>query len=253
MAYGVVARTLIAASGICAIGWALEVIPVYRASGSIIQTAQRILANEKFSPAQLDAMVHDLTTKSGRLLLAAAESDAVTIRCRLLEDQLKRETPEFDSQESVRSDINVLRSRAAEALARSPADSFMWLAAFWLSQRGQDAGKDLGLLRMSYSTGGNEGWIAVRRSRVALGMLDKLPDELRSQALDEFVRLLRSGLYLDAANILTGPAWEVRDQLLKRLDEVDEPERRAFAKAVDAKDLPGVVIPIPEKRPDRPF
>jgi hypothetical protein len=88
---------------------------------------------------------------------------------------------------------------------------------------------------------------------LALGMLGELPDELRSQALSEFVRLLRSGLYTDAANILAGPAWEVRDQLLKRLDEVDETDRRAFAKAVDAKDLPGVDIPLSEKRPDRPF
>jgi hypothetical protein len=246
-------RALIAAFGICAIGWALDVIPVFRASDPIIQTAQRILAGEKFSSAQLDTMKRDSAVASGKLLLASAASGAVTIRSRWLEDQLRQETSKAGSQGYAPADIDELRSRAAIALALAPTDSFMWLAAFWLSPHGQVAGKELDLLRMSYSTGGNEGWIAVRRSPLALGMLDELPDELRSQGLSEFVRLLHSGLYADAANILAGPAWAVREQLLKRLDEVDETDRTAFAKAVDAKDLPGVDIPLPEKRPDRPF
>src|ERR1700753_963213 len=77
-------RVLIAALGTCAIRWALDVIPVYRASDSIIQTAQRILAGEKFTSAQLDTMIRDWDEASGKMLLASALSGAVTIRSRLL-------------------------------------------------------------------------------------------------------------------------------------------------------------------------
>jgi hypothetical protein len=249
MAYRRVARVLIATLGICTIAWALAVVPIYRADDPITETAQRILAGENFTTTQLDAMRRDLVAEAGRRRLASAESGDVTIRSRWLEDQLKRGTLKGGIQEP----MDELRSRVDIALARAPTDSFMWLAAFWVSQHDQVPAKDLDLLRMSYSTGANEGWIAIRRSPLALGMLGKLPDQLASQALGEFGRLLRSGFYADAANILAGPAWGVRDQLLKQLDGIDEVDRKAFAQAVDAKDLPGVEIALPTTRPNRPF
>jgi hypothetical protein len=181
--------------------------------------------------------------------LAAARSSSVTVRLMLLEDRLKAEPCGH-----FLSDIDDLRKAVIGALALAPTDSFMWLSAFWLNSLcGQAAVNDLDLLRMSYSTGPNEGWIAVRRSPLALGLLGKLPDELESLALSEFVGLLRSGYYTDAANILAGPAWPGHDKLLEQLDKVDESARRAFAKAVDAKGLPGVEIPVARERPNRPF
>lgn len=248
-----VVRALIVASGICPIGWAIATIPVYRADSRIIGTARRILAGDKFSSSQLEAMRRDLAAAPGKLFLASAENGAVTMRLLLLEHQLKQGTDKAGTKGVVSSDIDGLRSRIDIALGRAPTSSFVWLAGFWLSPRGQITGNDLKLLRMSYSTGPNEGWIAVRRSPLALRVLGKLPDELASRALDEFVRLIRSGFYADAANILAGPAWAVRDQLLKRLNSVDKSDREAFAKAVDAKDLPGLNIPLPEARRNRPF
>jgi hypothetical protein len=254
MMHRVVVRTLLALAGICAIAWAVGAITVFRANAGITDTAQRILSGDRFNSAQLGAMRRDLAALPQKALLASAERSAVTIRLRLLEDQLKQEQPKTGTPGPVLSDIDELRSDVGTALALTPTDSFMWLAAFWLNrQRNQVAGNDVNLLRMSYSTGPYEGWIAVRRSALALSMLGRLPDELASQALGEFVQLLRSGLYADAANILAGPAWPVRDQLLEQLDQVDESDRQAFAKAVDAKDLTGVEIPLLEKRPDRPF
>lgn len=253
MIYRVMTRTLVAALGICAIGWALEVIPVYRASSPIIEVSERILAGDDFTSAQLDAMRRDLVVAPGEPLLASAESGTVTIGLRRFEDQLKQEAPKAAAQGVVLTDVDELHSRALSALALAPTDSFMWLSLFWLSQHGEFVRNDLDLLRMSYSTGKNEGWIAVRRSPLALGMLGKLPDGLASQALGEFVRLLQSGLYTVAANILAGPAWPVRDRLLQQLGAVDEVDRNAFAKAIDAKDLPGIEIPLPETRPNRPF
>jgi hypothetical protein len=241
-------RSLIAMFGLCAIAWAADVIPIYHANVSTIQTAQRILSGDRFNSSQLRYMRAALAPLSEQPL-AIARSSSVTVRLKLLEDRLKAEPCGH-----FLSDIDDLHKGAIGALTLAPTDSFMWLAAFWLNRLcGPAAENDLDLLRMSYSTGSNEGWIAIRRSPLALSMLGKLPDELESEALGEFVGLLRSGYYADAANVLAGPAWPEHDKLLKQLDKVDESARRAFAKAVDAKGLPGVEIPVAGPRPNRPF
>jgi hypothetical protein len=245
----VVLRSLIAMFGLCAIAWAVEVIPVYHANGSTIQTAQRILLGDRFTSLQVRGMRAALAAPLSDQPLASARSSSVTVRLMLLEDRLKAEPCEH-----FLSDIDDIRKGVIGALTLAPTDSFLWLSAFWLNQLcGQAGGNGLDLLHMSYSTGPNEGWIAVRRSPLALSMLGKLPDELESEALGEFVGLLRSGYYADAANVLAGPAWPEHDKLLKQLDKVDESARRAFAKAVDPKGLPGVEIPVAGPRPDRPF
>lgn len=245
----VVLRSLIAVFGLCAIAWAIEAMPIYHANASTIQTAQRILSGDRFNASQLRDMGAALGAPPSGQPLASARSSRVTIRLMLLEDRLKTEPCEH-----FLSDIGDLRKGVIDTLTLAPTDSFMWLSGFWLSRLcGQPLERDLDLLHMSYSTGPNEGWIAIRRSPLALGMLGKLPDELQSKALGEFVGLLRSGYFVDAANILAGPAWAERDRLLQQLTKVDESDRRAFAKAVNAKDLPGVEIPVMGERPNRPF
>ena len=66
--------------------------------------------------------------------------------------------------------------------------------------------QDLTLLRMSYWSGPNEAWIAVRRNSLALGVFPSLPGDLAEQALSEFVGLVRSGLY-SACGKYPGWAW----------------------------------------------
>jgi hypothetical protein len=242
-------RSLIAMFGLCAIAWAADVIPIYRANVSTIQTAQRILSGDRFNSSQLRDISVALAAPLSDTPLALARTSSVTVRLMLLEDRLKAEPCEH-----FLSDIDDLHKGTIGALTLAPTDAFMWLAAFWLNRLcGQAAENDLDLLRMSYSTGSNEGWIAIRRSPLALSMLGKLPDGLEAEALDEFVGLLRSRYYADAANVFAGPAWPEHDKLLKQVDKVDESARRAFAKAVDARGLPGVQIPVAGPRPNRPF
>ena len=130
----------------------------------------------------------------------------------------------------------------------------MWLTDFWLKRlRGESVDRDLNLLRMSYWSGPNEGWIAVRRNPLALGVFPSLPGDLAEQALSEFVGLVRSGLYADASNILAGPGWAIHEQLLSRLVQVEEADRREFARAIASKDVGEVTVPGLEERPSRPF
>lgn len=244
-------RAFIAIFGICAIAWAIDIILIYRAEASLAGTAQGILSGDKFSSAQLNAMKRQLEAAPAKPLQASALSSAAIIRLRLLEEELKAGNREPAAALSSMAD---LQTAVSAALAQSPTNSFMWLTDFWLGRlRNPNANTDLNLLRMSYRSGPNEAWIAVRRNPLALGVFASLPSDLADQALSEFVGLVRSGLYTDASNILTGPGWAVREQLLSRLAEVDEAERRGFSRALGSKDLGGVTVPGVEKRPPRPF
>ena len=130
----------------------------------------------------------------------------------------------------------------------------MWLTEFTLKRLRGEGADDMNLLRMSYWSGRNEAWIAIRRNRLTLGIFPSLPGDLAEQAQSEFVGLVRSGLYGDAAYSLAVPGWAIREQLLGRLAPVPEAERRGFAKALELRDIDDVEIPGLEKRPARrPF
>jgi hypothetical protein len=64
---------------------------------------------------------------------------------------------------------------------------------------------------------------------------------------------VRSGFHWQAAGLLEGPGWAVRNQLVNRLSTVDLADRRVFAKALADKGIEGLVIPGVEPRPSRPF
>jgi hypothetical protein len=244
-----VQRGFIAIVGICAIVWGVDVIFVYRTDAPLVDTAQSILSGDRFSTAQLSAMKHQLDVASAIPLPASSLSSTVVMRLLLLEDQLKT-----GSRPSV-SDLTAFQAVVTAALAQSPTNSFNWLVDLWLKQLlGETAdGTTQSLLRMSYWSGPNEGWIAVKRNPVALGFFASLPSDLTEQVLSEFAGLVSSGFHAEAANILAGPGWGIRKQLLGRLARIDESDRRWFARVLASKNLDGVSIPGVDERPSRPF
>jgi hypothetical protein len=244
-------RSLIAIFGVCAIAWAIDAILVYRPGVPIADAAQRILSGDKFNAAQLSVMNRQLDSAPARRLQASALTGGVIIRLLLLEDALNA-----GNRRPSASDLVDLQAAVDAALAQSPTNSCMWLTDFWLKRlRGESANSDWKLLRMSYWSGRNEAWIAVRRNPQALGVFPSLPTDLADQALSEFVGLVRSGLYADASNILAGPGWAIHDQLLNRLAPLEEGDRRGFARVLASKNLDGVTVPGLEdrNRPSRPF
>jgi hypothetical protein len=244
-----VRRSFIAIFGICAIAWAFNAILAYRTDAPLADTAQRILSSDKFNAAQLRAMKRQLDAARARPLEASALSGAAVIRLLLLEDELRAGNRQPSALE-----IEELQMLLSAALAQSPTNSFMWLTDLWLRRlAGGSTDDDLNLLRMSYWSGPNEAWIAVRRNPLALGVFPSLPSDIAEQALSEFVGLVRSGLYADASNILAGPGWAIREQLLGRLVQIEEGDRRGFAKALASKDLDGVGVPGVDEQPSRPF
>jgi hypothetical protein len=207
------------------------------------------LSGEKFKAAQLTAVRRQLDAAPTIPLQASALSSAAVIRLLLLEDELKT-----GNRLPSAPDLVEFQMVVSAALTRSPTSSFMWLSDLWLKRlRGESADSDLNLLRMSYWSGPNEAWIAVRRNALALGVFPSLPSDLAEQALSEFIGLVRSGLYADASNILAGPGWAIHEQLLSRLVQVDEADRRGFANVIRSKDLEGVTVPGVDERASRPF
>jgi hypothetical protein len=241
-------RGFIAIPGVCAIAWAIYVIPIYRAEASIADVTQRVLSGDKFSAGQLNAIKLLLEVAPVRPLQASTLSGIAIVRARLLEDEKAAARPPSAP------DLLGLQMVVNSAIAQSPTNSFMWLTDFWLKRlHGELADSDLNLLRMSYWSGPNEAWIAARRNAIALSIFPSLNSALAEQALSEFVELVRSGLYQDASNILAGPGWAIHEQILGRLVEVEEADRRRFARVLASKDLDGVTVPGVDDRPSRPY
>jgi hypothetical protein len=128
-------------------------------------------------------------------------------------------TPE--SQALVDDRMDGLDVALRKSLSCAPADPYLWLALFWLrNTRDGFSTPNLDLLRMSYLVGPNEGWVVLKRSHIALAMFDGLPRDLADEAIAEFARLVKSELYTEAMEILSGPGWPHRDRLMAALASV---------------------------------
>jgi hypothetical protein len=244
-----VLRAVMAISGICVIIWSIGVISVLRTDALYTENTRAILSGEVFNSGQLRTMKARLDASPANLLLPSALTGAVVLRLLLVENELKTGDPA-----SHLADLGQLELSTRLALGQSPTDPLMWLVAFWVKrQLGKFAETDLALLAMSYRAGPNEGWLAVRRNWLSLSMFDSLSSELAQQAMQEFAGLVRSDFYSEAANILAGPGWAIRENLLGRLADIPEGNRRNFARVLVSKNLDGLRVPGVEQAPARPF
>ena len=120
-----------------------------------------------------------------------------------------------------------LRQAVRSALSCSPTQSFLWLLHYWLevAENGSSE-RALQYLRMSYLAGPNEGWISAKRNGFSLAIYDQLPEDIAAEIVPEFVSLVRSGFYAQAASNLSGPGWSRRAALAP----VREVRRHEFSK-----------------------
>jgi hypothetical protein len=232
-------RVLTVVAGVGAIAWGAYVLPALYTEASLRDDARQVLAGAQYTSEQTDKLRALLNAAATSKLSPSSLRDIAVIRLALAEFALQS----GDRQRTDRS-LGDLSTALSEALVENPTDSFLWLADYWLkSSRSQNGVAGLESLRMSYRQGPNESWIALRRSPLALRTYSKLPDDLAESALTEFVAIVRSGFYADAADILAGPAWPVHQKLLNRLYEVNLTDRQRLARALEPKDLDGVYVP----------
>ncbi|GKQ49989.1 hypothetical protein [Bradyrhizobium sp. Ce-3] len=211
------ARGFLAALACSSVAWGATSLPVFVAETRLDGARDLILRNVPVSDAELDDLGPLLSRTAAETdCMPAIDRSVAVIRLRLAENALA-------SGDRVDDRMGELDTAVRKSLGCAPADPYLWLVLFWLRNTRQglsDANFDL--LRMSYRLGPNEGWIVVKRSAMALAMLDALPPDLSDAVVAEFGRLVKTELYTEAIDLLKGPGWAHRDRLLAGLASVPQ-------------------------------
>lgn len=222
--------------------WGVWTFPIFWEARGIEATAGLVLQGHRFATSQLveaaataDARGHSPSVTERRSL--------AMVQLRLLEDALTN-----GDRRSLDARFAALARSTADVLEIEPSDSFFWLIYYWYSVN--TAGftpSELKLLEASYDFGPNEGWVAIRRNRLALAVFSQLSPAMAERVMTEFVGMVSSGLIVDAAANLVGPGAPIKSELLARLVVVPIAERERFARylqdnGIDAA-VPGVNLP----------
>ncbi|MCK1269278.1 MULTISPECIES: hypothetical protein [unclassified Bradyrhizobium] len=139
------------------------------------------------------------------------------------------------------------KNKVRSALCMAPTDAFLWLMLYSveLERNGLEA-RTTRFLDQSYAAGPLEGWISLRRNKLALSAFARLDEAVQIQVMAEFAHMVDSNFTEVAALNLMGVGWARREQLLRSLTDVDTIPREAFAKILLREGLkvnvPGVEI-----------
>jgi hypothetical protein len=249
--YVALTRIFVGGLGCIAVVWGLVTLPIFWRQSTLERTAQWIIKGVAYKPEALAGLVPVIeATEKATLCDPTALRSAAIIRLRIAE--LSR-----SGNAQSDTEIDAAANSVRESLSCSPADSFLWLALYWLdtTRRGYRP-DDLKYLRLSYQLGPNEGWIALKRNGITFAMLQSSPNwcdprvcilsKFSEFAIDEFAGLVRSGFYEEAAEVLTGPAWPERELILPHLAGIPEQDRRRFADLLYRR---GYDVNVPDSAP----
>jgi hypothetical protein len=209
--------------GLAALGWASFVAPIAWRQAAMAPLATKILAGERFAPGVLEPYLAAAQLDAGQgLCQPVTERALAVVRLRLAEEAISDGERNLIEQTQSDGEAAIRRS-----LSCAPTDPFLWFALFWMqNSRTGLAADNFRSLRMSYRVGANEGWLAIRRNRIAMALYPALPSDLKQAATDEFVQLVKSDFITEAADILAGSARPVSSILLPRLQGMDEKKLR---------------------------
>jgi hypothetical protein len=236
-------RLFLILTGSFAILWGLVTLPVFWEQSAIEKTAKQIIRGEQFKLEALKSEMPLIDSIDGSThCRPAGIQSAAIVRLGIAEEAIASGDRQFIDLQLKASDRQI-----RDSLSCSPADSFLWLALFWVDNNLSGLRPSyFQYLRMSYEVGPNEGWVALRRNYLAFSIFDHLPSDLADKAMREFVGLVDAQLYSETAEIFVGPAWHVRDEILSRLAEVEPKNRQAFADVLNAQ---GVDVAVPGTQP----
>jgi hypothetical protein len=239
------ARGFVYLLGMSAIVWAMFVLPIFWQQAAPHSVATKLLNNDSF---KLQSLLYEAQQAEKAAQRPFCVPTALRSLAILRMFVLNRAIADSDRVLTTAS-FAPLENAVRETLTCAPADSFMWLTLFWLDsgKYGLDA-KNTGYLRLSYVFGPNEGWIVWWRTRLAFLLFDRLPPDLSSEAVDDFVKLVDTGLfYSETAEIFKAASPAVQRRIIEQLKTVNLNTRQAFASALRDKDvdvdIPGVTGP----------
>lgn len=130
------------------------------------------------------------------------------------------------------------------SLAENPNDAFLWMSLYSVAlvRNGFDP-VNIKYLAESYRIGPCEGWLALRRNRLTLGVFPFLDDSLRRVAISEFAQIVDADFSTEAASILKGVGWAHREELLPTLAQANLVSRENLYRRLAAD---GLKLKIPD-------
>lgn len=236
--------------GLGAVAWGGFELPVFWQQAPLNRVASEILQGDTFNTQLLfDEAEQTEAAEKSPFCNPTTLDDAVAIRLAIMDEAMAGHNKTL-----IALAYAPLYDATRTALSCAPADSFTWLTLFWLDLiKHGFTPQNAAFLRLSYALGPNEGWIALRRSRLAIALLPQLPPDLADDAIDEFVKLVDTGqLYRQTAAIFTGTAPAVQGRLAAALKSAKSIPRQIFAETLSDQGLE-VNIPGVQRPPVRPW
>jgi hypothetical protein len=234
--------------GVAALTWSIYFGSVFWREAPLDRIVSRILRNENVS----------IDTIQKYQPLIAASAAARECRPRALHDAAIMEVYivqialENSDPQQLNAGLTTANRMIRRSLYCSPPDPFLWFSLFWIENLQVGFREpSIRYLDMSYQLGPYEGWIALKRNAFGLALLERLTPELRQRVISEFGAMVNSGFVEVAANNLTGPGWNVRDELIAGLSESKTKYRRRLAAVLrrGGVELPIPGVELPELRP----
>ncbi|UWU85784.1 hypothetical protein N2605_04790 [Bradyrhizobium yuanmingense] len=206
--------------------------------------ANRILRDDKFKSGILANLptMQDFSADRPTVLATLARATAI-IKLRDSEESLQRAATASGDRELAAADDAVRFS-----LTRNPADALLWLWLFRLDndRKGYEH-SHLAFLERSYAAGPREGWISLRRNRMALMVFDQLSENIQNTIVAEYAGMVDAGFFRTAALNLAGPGWVTKDRLLAGLAQVDLASRQALSRQFSREGVQITVPGVPEE------
>jgi hypothetical protein len=217
-------RGLILALGGVGLVWGGIALPTSEAADDFRYFESRLLQSETYSPKTLTLKL----ASPAALVLSDCDSDSQTalllMEMRLAQTALRAgDVAEFDKR------AGSLETRAKRALSCTPRQSFIWLLLFSLDVlHGRLNQQAFDLLATSYETAPNEGWIAIRRTILAMPLVQLTAEPLQEQIIGEFQQLVQNGFVHEAALSYSTASASIRALLQARIERLDARQQKAF-------------------------
>ncbi len=225
-----IARIVIIAFALAAVSWGIFSLGISRQVGPVERIAKRVIYGEAFKAGALDVLQPAMASiEAAEDCQPNAQRAVAIIRLRELESAVSAA-----ARKSIDDNRIVLRKSIVRSLRCAPADPYLWLVLYWtdMTQNGLNP-RHFDYLRMSYQTGPNEAWVALKRNRLAMAAFSKLPHDLATMAANEFVGLLATRrAYPDAVRTMRGLDVSARDFILPKLASLPDDIRRDFSRAL---------------------
>lgn len=241
-------RGLLIAMGLAGLLWSAPLLPSFWRMLPARDATARIVADERFKPGTLVDVLRGISIESSATpLRSELLRTAALVRLRLAEDAMARK-----STEEANNDVTMAENSVKAALAISPGDSFLWLMLYSTeTNRNGFASQYIRYLDRSYAAGPREGWISIRRNRLALAIFPMLGSGTSLAAISEFAEMVDADFIEDTAQSLMGVGWQNREQLLSALGAVDAVSRQRLYKRLVADGIKLTIPGVPAD--DRPW